>query len=87
MDKELKTKWAEALRSGGYRQTRTGNLSAGGCYCVLGVLCKVADIPLSYASLHDLGMGYEEQEHWYRLNDEEGLSFSELADHIEPSAF
>lgn len=41
MNKQLKAKWTEALRSGRYQQTR-GLLCRNGAYCCLGVLREVA---------------------------------------------
>lgn len=41
MDKELKSKWVAALRSGNFQQG-TGRLLRDGKYCCLGVLCSVA---------------------------------------------
>lgn len=48
MDAELKAKWVAALRSGEYRQG-AGQLysETRGAYCCLGVLCKVADLPIN----------------------------------------
>lgn len=40
MNKEIKTKWLKALRSGEYKQT-TDTLFDGGGYCCLGVLCDL----------------------------------------------
>lgn len=39
MNKEIKAKWIEALRSGKYKQTTEGVLYDGNAYCCLGVLC------------------------------------------------
>jgi hypothetical protein len=40
LDKKIKQKWLKALRSGKYRQTRTGQLysESSNAYCCLGVL-------------------------------------------------
>lgn len=47
MNKALKKKWVDALRSGEFNQT-TGKLcrqeELGASYCCLGVLCKVAGL-------------------------------------------
>jgi hypothetical protein len=40
MDKEIKQKWVEALRSGKYKQGE-GALKRGNKYCCLGVLCSI----------------------------------------------
>lgn len=42
----VKTAWVTALRSGRYRQA-TQHLRASGAYCCLGVLCRIAGIPLT----------------------------------------
>lgn len=43
MDKELKAKWVEALRSGDFKQTQSVlHDPQNNSYCCLGVLCKVA---------------------------------------------
>lgn len=42
MDKELKHRWVEALRSGKYQQTRQ-KLRESNEFCCLGVLCDVDD--------------------------------------------
>ena len=52
MDKELKEKWVKALRSGAWKQAR-GRLRDGDAYCCLGVLCKVAGIPISDSGFFD----------------------------------
>lgn len=43
MDKELKQKWIDALRSGKYEQG-TGSLEDNGKYCCLGVLAVVGEL-------------------------------------------
>lgn len=43
LPKEFAEKWLAALRSGEYRQGKEV-LMANGCYCALGVACKVAGI-------------------------------------------
>ena len=41
MDKGVKQRWVQALRSGKYKQTTCGSLTEEDCFCVLGVLCDV----------------------------------------------
>jgi len=41
MNKEIKTKWVAALRSGKYEQT-TGQLKNSEGFCCLGVLCEIS---------------------------------------------
>lgn len=43
MNKEIKAKWLEALRSGRYKQGRTLLRSIDDEYCCLGVLCDIVD--------------------------------------------
>jgi hypothetical protein len=94
---KLKEKWVKALRSGRYKQT-TGVLSehdSSGreANCCLGVLCRVArlrkDNWRDWGLLSDFDSGYALlEEHDFNeqplasLNDE-GKSFSEIADYIE----
>lgn len=69
-DKDLRTKWVEALRSGKYTQAR-GVLREENSYCCLGVACDVAGVPWrllasdskKYSVPHNgekfIGLGYE----------------------------
>lgn len=41
MKKAIMEKWVKALRSGKYRQTKSGLHKKGGGYCCLGVLCDL----------------------------------------------
>lgn len=43
MNKEVKTKWLEALRSGKYKQGQ-GCLAFNGKFCCLGVLCDISGV-------------------------------------------
>lgn len=56
MNKEIKAKWIEALRSGKYAQTTDGVLFDGEAYCCLGVLCDVLGLKPDYN---------EERGRWY----------------------
>jgi hypothetical protein len=44
VNKDIKTKWVEALRSGKYKQGR-GFLQRNNEFCCLGVLCEVQNVP------------------------------------------
>lgn len=88
MDKELKTKWVAALRSGEYKQGRN-RLKWAGRYCCLGVLCEVAGIthgsrdgslPGDFAIKQKIG---DHQSRLQEMNDDDGKSFAEIADYIE----
>ena len=69
MNKELKKKWVEALRSGDYKQTK-GYLQVtdpGLCiypvgFCCLGVLCEVANYPYMRNSDQFLPSGLQEEQ-------------------------
>lgn len=100
---ELKQKWLDALRSGKYKQGRkalhSDKYEDGDRYCCLGVLCKVADIPLKdsqqiqaytiLASLLDTGQTKTDKLINMNDGDEYTLpprapsSFAEIADWIE----
>lgn len=91
MNPELKAKWVAALRSGKFQQGR-GQLRKGDEYCCLGVLCKVARIPISESGGSAGKSGYKlihrrvpEQaaETLWRMNDHRGLNFAQIADWIE----
>lgn len=43
MDKEIKAKWVEALRSGKYKQERRALHPTADSFCCLGVLCDVLE--------------------------------------------
>jgi hypothetical protein len=90
MDAQLKAKWVEALRSGKYSQCKK-RLTDGVGHCCLGVLADAAglqigkevgdDLPGGYIKFDDLlGRDYSM---FPRMNDDEGKSFSEIADYIE----
>ena len=56
MNKEIKTKWLEALRSGEYEQVQC-RLHTNRGYCCLGVLCDI------------LGVKWEKSDNAFRLPD------------------
>lgn len=91
MDATLKAKWIAALRSGKFKQGR-GQLRKGNEYCCLGVLCKVARIPISASGesagksgykLIDRRISSKASETLWRMNDHQMASFSQIADYIE----
>lgn len=86
LDRELKAKWLEALRSGQFKQCE-GKLHRvlTDSYCCLGVLQSIASIPQSPAGeLLDskCGLQIDVQQKLAGMNDD-GDSFSEIADWIE----
>ena len=98
MDKELKAKWVEALRSGEYEQA-DGVLKCDTGYCCLGVLREVAGPDSMREDDHELllhredadriGIDYAMQKRLSHMNDgwQKGEirkhSFAEIADYIE----
>lgn len=54
MNKEIKKKWVDALRSGEYKQTR-GRLRYDDCFCALGVL---ADLVVKEQKVDEKGEPY-----------------------------
>jgi len=96
MDQELKDKWVKALQSGDYDQTHTTLRDEEG-FCCLGVLVDVANAgnwadydfePFGalkndgYYCKVDIGLSKEDDRHLVHLNDDELLSFPEIADWI-----
>lgn len=98
MDKKLKDKWVKALRSGEYRQGKGAlcyHLSVEKRYCCLGVLAKTLDI-LDNENIVNIENGKKSgtylpesilpmniQLKLTRFNDEDDLSFLEIAYWIE----
>lgn len=88
MNPEIKAQWIAALRSGSYDQC-IGRLTDGTGYCCLGVLREITGLPpskdtelLDYTPAFKIGLRFETQETLSRMNDG-GLTFAEIADHIE----
>lgn len=87
MDAALKQKWVAALRSGKYKQHR-GLLQDSGAYCCLGVMLvvgkKASTLRLADYGQIDVILGSEEtRTKLTAMNDQEKLSFPEIADWIE----
>lgn len=98
MDAAIKAKWTEALRSGEFKQGRRQLYSPlRDTYCCLGVLCRVAGIPMSddgestlvngaregYAAITASILTASTTEKLWWLNDHEGKTFDEIAVYIE----
>lgn len=93
MDAELKAKWVKALRSGQYEQGQGVLYNRDtGHYCCLGVLAEVAGVfldpdgkPQRAGHLRDHYdiLDQETQSDLWRMNDNHGKSFPEIADWIE----
>lgn len=93
MNARLKVKWVRALRSGKYRQARLA-LREEGAYCCLGVLCRVADIPITKEGcgcsprwldslpINDL-IGELASDRCIVMNDSKCYSFAKIADWVE----
>jgi hypothetical protein len=94
MDAQLKANWIEALRSGKYQQAKSFLKTDDG-YCCLGVLCDIqgADFDAINEEFGSLSLSYNPKEYLgqvpetsaselAQMNDN-GKSFSEIADYIE----
>lgn len=92
MEEKLKQKWIKALRSGKFRQAREV-IADDDSYCCLGVLCIVAgktvrDIikssndDLCTAWRREFGLSNDETEQCIAWNDNDKLSFKEIAERI-----
>lgn len=91
-----RNKWIEALRSGEYKQARRFLRTDAG-HCCLGVACdvvkpdgwepnhsfqgEIAHLPASVVLA--IGINYNALNTIMRMNDEQGKSFTEIADYIE----
>lgn len=88
MDKELKEKWVEALRSGKYRQARN-TIYYRRAYCCLGVLSVCIDTKMRGTRTdypEDRVLTFRTQRELSDLNDGLGCrpqNFREIADYIE----
>lgn len=97
MEKALKQKWLEALRSGKYKQGRLALRTKADDFCCLGVLCDVSGVSeweengLCYS--YDGALSFlppllrnqltQEARHaLMRMNDYSGMSFPDIADWI-----
>lgn len=81
MNKDIKKKWVEALRSGDYKQTRLRLQDKGG-YCCLGVLHLVTETPLDYESVYAM-LSEGQAAKCMNLNDNERWNFKQIAEYIE----
>ena len=91
MDPAIKKKWVAALRSGEYEQGQ-GYLQKDGKFCCLGVLCHVCGAEESLGRLTDWPdanttdssrLTWPEVNELAAMNDDDNLSFPEIADWIE----
>lgn len=95
MDKEVKARWLEALRSGKFEQGLGRFKTSNGKYCCLGVLCAV-EKPAGWdeARRHFFDMGsteyslgtipYTQRNRW-QISDEEHDHLVEMNDFEEKS--
>ena len=110
MEKALKEKWIEALRSGKYKQGRDVLRSSDDRFCCLGVLCDISGQgqwegesseagyyyyerngqPAEFEGInlpsfveHFANIEGEDQDVLTGMNDDDRLSFNEIADWIE----
>jgi len=94
MTPDLKAKWVAALRSGEFKQGQGVLWDGIDRFCCLGVLCKVAEIPIGSVytyptSFMPLGLTRAQTsvcgggaESFVAMNDS-GVTFPEIADYIE----
>jgi len=99
MNKQLKSKWVKALRSGKYRQgfgtlKKRHDINHRTVYCCLGVLRELMPAPyqklesknggtLSKGQLTVADISYKVQNRLVNMNDGFHNSFTEIADYIE----
>jgi hypothetical protein len=99
MDKKIKEKWVQALRSGEYKQGTTLLYNKEqNTYCCLGVLSVINGVNpnlrkrrgeeyLSQAAEKEFDLTYDEQQILGRMNDGSGYevqrNFIQIADYIE----
>lgn len=70
MNKELKTLWLTALRSGEYKQVKERLYDhKNNSYCCLGVLCEVAGIPKNGGKEHFISNSSHHQMMTYELEE------------------
>lgn len=100
MRAEVKKAWVDALRSGKYKQGRGALRSGGNEYCCLGVLIDVLGIDWYPPSDSVMGDSYSIEDSFtyepklhpldsstlIMMNDEDEMSFAEIADYIEENA-
>ena len=85
---EFKTATLAALRSGKYRQIRhtIGNFRTK-TLCCIGVAAHANglanQIALTNESAEFIGLDEREKDEWLEWNDQNGLTFDEIADNIE----
>jgi hypothetical protein len=88
---EIKTQWLVALRSGEYRQGLYYLVNEDCERCCLGVLCAVLGVEDRLIEHNDQRwpaelrrvIGNTDALRLTRMNDDDGKSFAEIADHIE----
>lgn len=93
LPEDFKQRWIAALRSGEYQQTRHGGLIRDGKYCCLavGAICLGLELDEKadqtydaiYGRFDELFGNYVTKRTLWNMNDNDGKSFSEIADYIE----
>lgn len=81
MDKQIKARWVEALRSGSYAQGRHTLRSPRDTYCCLGVLCDLA-VRDGEGEWFDLATELQDGPHWHVKDGAHGFSQTGLPRHI-----
>ena len=93
---DVKAKTLDLLRGGTIKKTTGRLINSQGCRCVLGVIALAGDLSHCaegtmdeagefnvYEGFKDVGLEHEDCVSLYLKNDLDGLTFHELADHIE----
>jgi hypothetical protein len=94
LPEDFKKRWIEALRSGEYNQQRSATIRNDRGYCCLGVgaVCLDMDVPIDgggreftkiYNRFDELFGDRQTKRILWNMNDNDGKSFSEIAQYIE----
>jgi hypothetical protein len=88
IDKDIKEKWVEALRSGEFKQGRGQFQSRGALCCIavgFSIVAPSEDITrhTTACGMDALGLTEKQKNALVLMNDDDGKSFAEIADYIE----
>lgn len=83
LTREQRDRWAAALRSGEYKQFVLGAMEGDGAYCCLGVLCLLEGLPFNNYVTIDRLIGRLNEEAFVVFNDDDRLTFPEIADKVD----
>jgi hypothetical protein len=82
MNKEIKARWLEALRSGKYEQGTT-YLKNGDKYCCLGVLCDVVGVEPELLSERSTRSAFEGEENVYLFDGSKSFLSPRIANDVD----